>query len=398
MPIIRDQEYGYRRGLVLGLTMAEIAILIIFVLLLALGYLLRDQLNTLEPKAQNYERISSAANSNDPDIIIKQILYTGNLESRLAIAKKQLLEFREIEKLVEINDAGTNSKQTLPEFVRELVLTRDELVRQGITPTTNAVRRKLDSLKALNENLESMLRQNANNHSDEIQSQTEEIEKLKEKVSGQAREMEAISELLDETIETKRQLESSVDQSNAELIQENKNLRLANENLKRESFRQKSNLMRSLTMLDDKLREEKNTNENLRESLAGLQRQEQSDGRGRDHPPCWSIVVDGKSRAEYIFDMALTHRGLIIRDRVLPHRESDRTVLPLAEIEFGSELPPAKFIKVTNPLFRWSVERECRFYVRVFDKTGPTDKVQYKYHMQSLEQHFYKFEELNESF
>ncbi len=53
---------------------------------------------------------------------------------------------------------------------------------------------------------------------------------------------------------------------------------------------------------------------------------------------------------------------------------------------------------MTNPLFRWSVDNGCRFVVRAFDTTGPTEKAIYKRQMSVLEQRFYKYEELTERF
>jgi hypothetical protein len=135
--------------------------------------------------------------------------------------------------------------------------------------------------------------------------------------------------------------------------------------------------------------------DNLRAQMASLRRQAQAAGRGLDHPPCWA-TPDGK--AEYIFDIALTSRGLVLRDRELAHRAADRAVLPLAGFLFGEELTPGYFLAMTQPLYRWSVDHQCRFVVRAFDTTGPSEKTIYKRHMQVLEQRFYKYEELNQSF
>lgn len=53
---------------------------------------------------------------------------------------------------------------------------------------------------------------------------------------------------------------------------------------------------------------------------------------------------------------------------------------------------------MTEPLFRWSVDHQCRFVVRAFDSTGPTEKAIFKRHMRVLEQRFYKFEVLGGRF
>ena len=129
--------------------------------------------------------------------------------------------------------------------------------------------------------------------------------------------------------------------------------------------------------------------------MTDLLRQARSGGRGLDHPPCWA-TPDGK--AEYIFDIALTRRGLIVRERELPHRAIERAKLPIGDLALDDELIPKNFLGMTEPLFRWSVDNECRFVVRAFDSTAPTEKTIYKRHMRVLEQRFYKYEELNETF
>jgi len=110
-------------------------------------------------------------------------------------------------------------------------------------------------------------------------------------------------------------------------------------------------------------------------------------------PSCWADAETG--RVEYIFDVALTSHGLIVRDRALPHRAEERARLPIA-IDFGRELAPATFLSQAYPLYQWSVEHECRFFVRAFDLTAPSEKATYKHHLRILGQRFYLYEVLDE--
>ena len=87
-----------------------------------------------------------------------------------------------------------------------------------------------------------------------------------------------------------------------------------------------------------------------------------------------------------------------MRDRELPNRARERAELPLAHFSLGDELTPNRFLTMTEALFRWSVDHDCRFVVRAFDSTGSAEKAIYKRHMRVLEQRFYKYEELNENF
>ncbi len=277
MPSIADQKRDYRRGLVLGLTMAEIFVLVIFVLLLVLSALLARQ---ARDAAELRERIAilEAADA-DPD--------------------KEVARLRELEQALETARPHGAPERPLPEVFRDLVLLRDAIADAGIAPEPEALRQKL-----------------------------------------------------------------------AEAPDAQKKL-----------VKEKARLAREV--------------ENLKSRMANLRRQAQSGGRGLDHPPCWP-TREGK--AEYTFDVALTSRGLIIRDRELPHRMAERAELPFAGIVFGEDLTPEQFLSMTAPLYLWSVNNRCRFVVRAFDATGPTEKTLYKRHLRALEKHFYKYEPPNERF
>src|SRR5258706_6230019 len=98
---IARQSSSYRQGLVLGLTMAEIMILLVFCLLIAMPAFLKiEQTKRVEAEEQvRTEQISSKA---DRDLVaaLKQ---SPSLYERLSSA------------------AGSNDAQTVDEFWRELV-------------------------------------------------------------------------------------------------------------------------------------------------------------------------------------------------------------------------------------------------------------------------------------
>ena len=49
-----------------------------------------------------------------------------------------------------------------------------------------------------------------------------------------------------------------------------------------------------------------------------------------------------------------------------------------------------EFLTSTRPLFEWSKEKECRFFVRVYDLTKLDEKAIYKNRLRDVESHFYK--------
>lgn len=118
-------------------------------------------------------------------------------------------------------------------------------------------------------------------------------------------------------------------------------------------------------------------------------------GRGTEYPPCW-VAPNGK--IDYIFDVALKSNGYIIRDRKLPHRQEEQSLLPIQNITFDSEISPSTFSKQTEDLLKWSKDHNCRFFVRIYDQTGQQEKDNYKLKERILQQSFYSYEVLNERF
>jgi hypothetical protein len=113
-------------------------------------------------------------------------------------------------------------------------------------------------------------------------------------------------------------------------------------------------------------------------------------GKGTQFPPCWADEVTGKP--EYIFDVSITSAGIVIRDNAIPHRAAEEAQLPIKGIDFGRTLSAASFTAETRPLLDWSSRQDpvCRFFVRLYDLTGPAEKTTFKNGLRTVEGHFYK--------
>ncbi len=120
-----------------------------------------------------------------------------------------------------------------------------------------------------------------------------------------------------------------------------------------------------------------------------------SAGKGTEVPSCW--VRDDES-IEYIFDINLTPKGLVVRETGLPHRREERRALKLQNIVMNQDISEASFLSATSNLFERSKSKKCRFFVRVFDSTGPTEKSIYQSRLKTVEAHFYKKLVSNEAF
>lgn len=113
-----------------------------------------------------------------------------------------------------------------------------------------------------------------------------------------------------------------------------------------------------------------------------------SAGKGTEVPSCWTRE-DGT--VEYIYDVKLTPTGLVMQETDLSHRAEERENLPVQDIILGQDISERSFLSATSHLFEFSQLKECRFFVRVFDATGPTEKAVYKSRLKAVEARFYKF-------
>ena len=124
-----------------------------------------------------------------------------------------------------------------------------------------------------------------------------------------------------------------------------------------------------------------------RASARIAQLEAQVGGSGTDHPSCW---YDADNSVAYLFDVALTNDGFVLRTASAPQHRDRRASLPLADVVTDRTLSAEQFLAQTRPVFQWSVGEDCRFFVRAFDLTGVDQKELYKTRMRTLESHFYK--------
>ena len=268
MANLEKQTSAYRRGLVLGLTMAEIAILIIFVLLLAFAALLVRQ----QDRQKEAERVAEER------------------QETITLLEEQLEE--QFSAMQEILPGGDKN---IEELQRELVLLRDAKQQLARLQSTAEAAGFLSEPETIVNTLEL------------------------------GREYSTVRELLPDG--------------------------------------------------------ERNV-----EKLLELVR-EYSAGKGTEVPSCWTLD-DGT--IEYIYDVNLTPTGLIIRATNLPNRADERQMLPIQNIILDQDIPEQSFLSATSELFEWSKSKKCRFFVRVFDSTGPTDKKLYQERLRAVESRFYK--------
>jgi hypothetical protein len=110
-------------------------------------------------------------------------------------------------------------------------------------------------------------------------------------------------------------------------------------------------------------------------------------GLGKGERPCW-VKPDGT--IEYLYDVVLASNGIRMRERREGKRERERALLPMPTVDPSEVLSPSEFLRRTEPLYDSSLAANCRFFVVIYDATGPAEKDLYKSLLQTVEGHFYK--------
>ncbi len=288
---VLDQKRAYRRGLLLGFTMAEVTIMVLFCLLLASAFLLEKN------------------------------------DEQLKVVQSKIAELSETRNMVEAFRSKYRDSPKIEDIFTELRLVNRE------------------------------------------------NEELKQKTSVQKSALAALAQ-------------------DAEVGKGVKDA-LANVGLKEASSEELTAIVKAgLSKGDQAIQCERDAIERklLQGQLKNAQVTLSRLGKGTEMPACWANPQTGKP--EYIFTVDLTSTGLVIHDEKLPHREAERGLLPLSQVTFDVEQSPEAFSSQTRPIFQWgkSQEIQCRFFVKVRDRTQATEKDVYKRMLQTLENHFYKLE------
>jgi hypothetical protein len=339
-PDIKTQTRFYRRGIVLGLSMAEIVILVIFALLLALASIVRHK----------DEHIASLTRT------------LATKEGQLAAVNDTLQAL--------LPQGGVNN---FDDLFRELHLVRQEAAeaRQRVA----ALEEQAQSVEEIVEQLhaaeiaEAPLEAKAAWVNEQLRL-AEEVLRSVQEAGGEPRNPQTMLADVEKLLASLQALRTA----------------LAHGGYEADSMEQF--VTRTLTGL----RHAEARNATLQGQLRNLQRV----CKGTEMPACWASPETGKP--EYIFDVALTSTGIIVRDNALPHRREEQRQLPLQTLAFDRELPLARFLSAALPLLEWSNARACRFFVRVFDRTQSHEKHLYKHHLRTVGERFYYYEVLSAPF
>lgn len=343
--MMSERERTYPRGLVLGLTIAETAIVIIFVLLLALTALLgreTDRRRTAEQDLARFEDI------------------------RLFVAERGI----EPAALLETIRAHEEDRSAADDW-RELVR---EVGRQMPEPSPERIASRL------REAAEALERDAAHGALDEalgaagIEPTRETLEDLAEMAEA-SHEADLTAEEVRDAIDAYPALDEALRTQGGETAARTVEQLVRDAQRWRDYAGENVDLAAELDVANQHI-------ERLEAQARG--------GGGTDHPSCW---YDDDHTVAYLFDVALTEAGFLLQPARAPQHERERAALrgELAPIRTGRMLTPTQFQEQTRPVYTWSVANDCRFFVRAFDVTAPDQKELYKERMLLLESRFYKY-------
>lgn len=384
----------YRKGLTLGLTLAETFSIVVFILLLVCAVLLRFEQD---------QRDTAAAQRDTARVdlqITQEMLNTetsswGNADAWYEYA-------RQLRDTVEALQAQTEVAERERDRAMVRAAEADSLLAsQGVEgeafDRTARLAAERDSLRQAAESSAQRL-QEATVSRDSLGRRLAEAERVGEQLAEQLREgIAGPNGMTDEEAEAivdqaarAAGLRDSLDAARRTIGTLDRELRAAREQMSADPDSLVDSLRTGLNesrFREDTLRSRVWDAERERDDAVGraeyreAQLEQLRAGTGIDPPPCW---LDGDGNPEYIFRIELMDAGLRIFKTAPAHRtRSDREAARhAAAIEDGRVYAPADFLRVTQPFYATGASRTeafgpmgCRFWIRPVDLTGNRKEV-----------------------
>jgi hypothetical protein len=340
-------ESEHRRGLVLGLTLAEILLLLLFLLLLALG----ARINRLNNEIRNEQAKSAGIEATMVELapLLAELKLKGEIEigavrdlaSRLSSVRTLEQRVGELQAL----NASLNQKQSILEELGPRPL---EKLRGFEEVLALAARIDPADPPALLKRALSIIQHTGLNNLDISQHSA-----LLESAMARAAIIDPQNPpaVLERSLDTFEQLTAV---------------------FKPEELNSLAKTMAGLHEETDRYRRER---DNLMRS-----------GRGLVFPSCWT---NENGDTEYIFDVSIRDSGVVVKDSGPAYRKSHEAWKFVDEFARDVEIPETKFRNATTRLLKWSQGHDCRFVVTMRDYTEPTSKDRYKALRTLVEQNFY---------
>lgn len=379
------EKKHYRKGLALGLTLAETFSIVVFILLLACAVLLRfEQFQRDTAEAQlDTARVDLHVTQ---ELLNTETVSWGNADAWYEYARQlrdtvEALQTRVFDAERERDHASVRAAQAdslladngIPE---EFADRAEQLAseRDSLRAAAAESDRRLREATALRDSLARRLA-DAERVADELRDGLAGADGLTpeeaEDIIGQAARAAGLRDSLDAARRTIGALDQELRAARAEMLADPDSLvDSLRAGLSESRFREDT--LRSRVWDAERERDDAVGRAEYREAQLELLRQ----GIGIDPPPCW---LDGEGNPEYIFRIELTDGGMRLFGIAPGHRitgdpEATRYAAAIAD---GREYAPAEFLRLTQPFYALGVSRTqafgpmgCRFWIRPVDRTG----------------------------
>ena len=370
----------YRRGLVLGLSLAELFLILIFLLLLvAIGIVQFLE----EEKKELHDQLDFFYEQVGREITVEEF---GEL---VEIKKKHQ----------EVIDENENLNQETKKLRDELEQTEAEI--EEAEKEVEETKSELAEANQENEKLRGELEQTEA----EIEEAGKEVEEAKSELAEANQENEKLRGELEQTEAEIEEAGKEVEEAKSELAEANQE----NEKLRGELEQTEADIEEAGKEVEEaksELAEANQENEKQKQVISEYEKAKV----GQD-PPCWFVTIldadeeDGKRQKHVkIFDVLIKDDSFKVRwhdnskitqkvdkgnENALPSVNPAFLNKGLREEHFVTIFSEFKEVGETKKIQSY----KCRFMVDVFDETSKDNKDGYKYNLSVVENIFYKYEE-----
>ncbi len=370
------EKAHYRKGLALGLTLAETFSIVVFILLLACAVLIqREQTQRDTAEAQrDTARIDLQITR---EMLLSESVAWGNADAWFEHSRQLR---RELDSL-HLRASGAERE-------------RGEAMAQA-----EAARALLDSAGVPSGTADSLLAQAArvSTLSDSLATAEESLRTASAQQDSMAARLVTLEELRD-VVRTGITEDGRVTPEQADAVVE----RAAQAERVSDSLRAARNAIRGLdaqVRAAESIVSGDSLLDSLRKEVRELQMSEDTLiyklGIGIEPPPCW---MDANENPEHIFRIELTDGGLRMSHIAPPYYavNDPNAMRYAAQIEEGRVYSPAEFGRLTRPFLDLGLSQTrefgpkgCRYWVHAIDSTGDRKDI-FKARLTQLERHFYK--------
>ena len=376
------EKTHYRKGLALGMTLAETFSVVVFILLLACAALLLDLRD-----ARN--RVVDELEDRQVDLAIADALLLGG-DTSWTNTDAWYEEARRLREALTATEARADTAEgKLDETIARADSAEARLRNIAGVDAQELVRRaaeQADQLGVLRDSLrwaqERLGGQEARR--DSVEARMADAERVVESIRSQVARYRSFTPADADSL-TPADADSIVAQAaRADLLSQE--LEKAREAVRSSDARRREVERLATGSPPDSLRARLQRSEQARADAVGRAEYRESEierltqGRGVDPPPCW---MTADRDPQHIFRVELTNSGMRL-DRIVHERYANDPAALYAdrEIEDDREYSPAEFLRLTEPIYRMGRDRTdafgedgCRFWVQPVDLTGESKDV-----------------------